>query len=76
MSTEGTGHKKVIAQQVEKVFPQAVGNGKDYLPDVYQHSESLNYEADTNRLIVFLPGHGLNPGDRVRLMGRKRNTKS
>jgi hypothetical protein len=29
-------HKKVIAQQVEKVFPQAVGKTVDVVPDIYK----------------------------------------
>ena len=31
-------HKKVIAQQVESVYPQAVTKGKGEVPDVYKHA--------------------------------------
>jgi len=35
--SKGTGqHKKVIAQQVEKVFPQAVNRSTDEVPDIFR----------------------------------------
>ena len=36
---KGTGkQKKIIAQQVEKVFPQAVSKSTDVVPDIYQQA--------------------------------------
>jgi hypothetical protein len=61
-------HKKVIAQQVEKVFPQAVGMVEGVVPDVYQMSEGVVFDAATNRLDVLLSSHGLAKGERVRIM--------
>jgi len=34
----GGMHKKVLAQQVESVFPQAVRRSKDAVPDIYRHA--------------------------------------
>lgn len=35
-------YKKVIAQQVEKVFPQAVSTMTDVIPDIYKNAEMKN----------------------------------
>ncbi len=53
-------HKKVIAQQVEKIFPQAVSRSTDEVPDIYQH-------AAIKDGWVILPTD-LKPGERVRLI--------
>jgi hypothetical protein len=54
--------KKVIAQQVEKVYPQAVGRSTDVVPDVYQKAEIKDgwVTLSTN----------LKRGERVRLIGK------
>jgi hypothetical protein len=63
-------HKKVIAQQVEKVFPQAVeGDSTAFIPDVYQMSESISLAEDLKELSVHLTNHGLTEGEQVRLIG-------
>jgi len=58
-----TPQKKLIAQQVEKVFPQAVSMMTDYVPDVMKRSSHHNgwLEIATN----------LKKGDRVKLIGTK-----
>jgi hypothetical protein len=53
-------HKKVIAQQVEEVFPEAVSNTTDVVPDIYQ-------KAPINSGWVEL-ATDLKVGDRVRLI--------
>lgn len=55
--------KKVIAQQVEKVFPQAVGRSTDVVPDIYEkaHLDNGWITLETD----------LHIGDRVRLIGEK-----
>ena len=55
--------KKVIAQQVEKVYPQAVSRGTDVVPDIYQKAEFMDgwVKAATS----------LKVGERVRLIGEK-----
>ena len=63
--TKGTGkHKKVIAQQVETVFPQAVSRSTDVVPDIYQ-------KADVKDGWVQL-ATDLQVGERVRLIGEKK----
>lgn len=60
----GSGkQKKVIAQQVEKVFPQAVNQSTDVVPDIYQKAELKDgwVQLATN----------LKKGERVRLIGEK-----
>ena len=59
---KGAGRqKKVIAQQVEKVFPQAVRRSTDVVPDIYQKAEVKDgwIKLATN----------LKKGERVRLIG-------
>jgi hypothetical protein len=58
-----TSHKKVIAQQVEKVFPQAVSKQTDVVPDIYQLASFIDgwVELATD----------LKTGERVRLISDK-----
>ena len=61
--TNGTGkHKKVIAQQVEEVYPLAVSRSTDIVPDIYQ-------KARIEDGWVKLPTN-LKRGERVRLIGK------
>ena len=55
--------KKVIAQQVEKVFPQAVTKTVDVVPDIYKSAKIVDgwIELTTD----------LKKGERVRLIGNK-----
>lgn len=55
--------KKVIAQQVEKIFPQAVGQRTETVPDIYS---SATYRDGWVRL-----ANTLKPGEKVRLIGDK-----
>jgi hypothetical protein len=62
---KGTGpQKKVIAQQVEKVFPQAVKRQTDSVPDIYQKATIKGgwVTLETN----------LQPGERVKLLAEKK----
>jgi hypothetical protein len=60
--TKGAGEqKKVIAQQVEEVYPQAVSRSIDVVPDIY-HKAPI--EAGWIELAT-----DLQPGERVRLIG-------
>ena len=56
--------KKVIAQQVEKVFPEAVSKSTDTIPDIYRPAE---VELDWVKLQT-----DLKKGDRVRLIEEKK----
>ncbi len=60
----GRSHKKVIAQQVEQLYPQAVSKSTDEIPDIYERAkikESWIY-LDTDLKI----------GERVKLIGGKK----
>jgi hypothetical protein len=62
--TKGSGkYKKVIAQQVEKVYPQAVSRSTDEVPDIYK-------KATIKDGWVML-ATDLKKGERVRLIGDK-----
>jgi hypothetical protein len=50
MNSGSASHKKVIAQQVESVYPQAVTKGKGEVPDIYQKASVRDgwVEIDTD----------------------------
>jgi hypothetical protein len=73
-SVVGTGTlKKVIAQQVEKVYPRAVSKTTDYLPDVLAAGKStLKNESDRAILEIHSDSDlDLKIGDRVKLFNEK-----
>jgi hypothetical protein len=60
----GTGsYKKVIGQQIEKVFPQAVSKTMDVVPDIYEQASIENGWVSL--------ATDLKPGDRVQLITEK-----
>lgn len=66
VATRGAGkQKKVIAQQVEKVYPQAVHRGTDVLPDIYKVGDVKDGWVDLKT--------NLKKGERVRLIGDKKD---
>jgi hypothetical protein len=64
--------KKVIAQQVEQVYPAAVKSGGlkgiTFTPDIYAVSESIKSEKPGTYTINLAKPHDLKDGDRVRLI--------
>ena len=59
---KGNGHhKKVIAQQVETVYPQAVSKTTDVIPDIYRL-------ANIQNSFVELSNHQLTVGEKVKLI--------
>jgi hypothetical protein len=64
ISKGNTPYKKVIAQQVEKVYPQAVSKLTDCIPDIYQLAKIENG-------FVLLPNHNLKVGEKVKLIFEK-----
>jgi hypothetical protein len=60
-------YKKVIAQQVKKVYPLAVGLSFNTLPDVFQKALSVAKIADTTYMLTLRKPHGLKPGDELEL---------
>lgn len=60
----GSGpQKKVIAQQVEEIFPQAVGQRKNVVPDIYTKAPVVDGWV--------ILGNDLKKGDRVELVTEK-----
>ena len=65
-----TIHKKVIAQEVEAVYPVAVKKTVDFIPNIYRMSVTVSYSD--GRLTVGLDQpHGLQGGEKVRLIGEQ-----
>jgi hypothetical protein len=52
--------KKVIAQEVEKVFPQIVSQHTDFIPNVYQAAGKIEQTPD-GLLLSFTGKHNINP---------------
>lgn len=61
--------KKLIAQQVEEIYPQAVTRNEDFIPNIYKPSVSTVYDENVQHLkIVLDEEHHLSAGCEVRLM--------
>ena len=65
--------KKVIAQQVEKVYPLAVNKGTGFVPSIYSTSTVVPASAGQSVVTLVAP-HNLKVGDKVKLMGEKNGT--
>ncbi len=65
--------KKVIAQEVEEVFPQAVNQHPGFLPDVYALATSASAAPGDSLLRLTLPAAvAARPGQRIRLLSEAR----
>jgi hypothetical protein len=62
--------KGFIAQQVEKVYPQAVTTSYNFVPDIYTKPSSVNVDSDKATFHVNC-GHHLVVGDMVRIFSGK-----
>ncbi|MFA6084292.1 tail fiber domain-containing protein [Mucilaginibacter sp.] len=60
-------YKKVIAQQVQHVYPQAVGVSFNTLPDVFQNAVSVTHQQDSLYLITVANPQHLKAGDKIEL---------
>lgn len=60
--------KKVIAQQVESIFPQAINKGTGFIPSIYA-AATLRTGAAGQTLVTVPTAHHLHVGDKVRLFG-------
>ncbi|RAR75311.1 tail fiber domain-containing protein [Flavobacterium aciduliphilum] len=58
--SDASSYKKVIAQQVEKVYPQAVHQSKGFIPNVYKSAQAT--DGQINLITDF------KPGDRIKLI--------
>jgi hypothetical protein len=71
-----TAFKKVIAQQVEQVYPNAVRSiglkGFSFVPDIYTAASSVTEEKSGVYKIGLAKAHGLKNGDTVRLITPKK----
>ena len=70
--------KKVIAQEVEEVFPQAVQQHTGFLPDVYALATAVQALPGDSLVALALPAPGLlcaaAAGQRLKLIGEKGET--
>ena len=61
--------KKVIAQQVESVYPEVIKKQTSTIPDIYTLAESVVYDALNKKLSVLLSvDYGINVGDKIELV--------
>jgi hypothetical protein len=61
--------KKVIAQQVESVYPEVISKTKSVIPDIYALAESVVYDAQNKKLNVLLSkDYGIKIGDKIELI--------
>jgi hypothetical protein len=61
--------KGVIAQEVEKVFPDAVRITSDFVPSAYAMADDVHYNAAARELAVTVPkAHDFVVGDIVRII--------
>ncbi len=58
--------KKVIAQQVESVYPNAVSKTVNFIPNIYALSKGFSFQKDTANLTLD-KAPDLVPGDRLKL---------
>jgi Chaperone of endosialidase/Collagen triple helix repeat (20 copies) len=67
---KGNQQKKgVIAQEVEKVYPEAVRTLSDFIPSVYAMADEVRYNPATQQLTVTVPKpHAFAVGDLVRII--------
>jgi hypothetical protein len=61
--------KKVIAQQVEQVYPEVIKLQTSVIPDIYALVESVVYDAQNKKLSVSLSkDYGIKIGERIELV--------
>jgi hypothetical protein len=61
--------KKVIAQQVESVYPEAIKKAKSVIPDIYTLAETVAYNTVEKTLSVLLSrNYDIKIGDRIQLV--------
>ena len=61
--------KKLIAQQVEKVYPQAITRHENFIPSIYRSSVSTAYDKETHHLKIVLDvAHDLDIQNEIRLI--------
>lgn len=70
-ANKGTDAKKgFIAQEVKEVFPEAVSQTKEFIPNVYQVAKSSILKG-TSLIVTLDKNHDLKVGDKIRLIADK-----
>lgn len=73
--TNSRTEKKVIAQQVEKVYPSAVSKGEGYIPNIYALSKA-QFNTTEKLLTITLEGVvDILAGDKIKLIMESGNSK-
>ncbi len=61
--------KKVIAQQVESVYPEVIKTQTQVIPDIYALADSVVYDAVSKKLsILLLKDYGMKIGEKIELV--------
>jgi Head domain of trimeric autotransporter adhesin/Chaperone of endosialidase len=61
--------KKVIAQQVEEVYPEVIKLQTSVIPDIYSLAESVTYDAATKNLsVTLLKEYNIKIGEKLELV--------
>jgi hypothetical protein len=62
-------HKKIIAQQLREIYPNAVTETVGYIPSIYSKPVRSVYNAAGKQMFYTTPGdHGLRIGDKVKFI--------
>ena len=62
--------KKLVAQQVQELLPNAVTPHRSIIPSIYTPSKSINYDANKQQLTIQIEKpHQLKVDEKVRLIG-------
>ncbi len=69
-----TPQKKVIAQQVKEVYPQAISQREGVIPNVFETAASVNVN-EGNTVVTTTHAHGFATGDEVKLISDKTGEK-
>jgi hypothetical protein len=68
--------KKVIAQQVEQVYPQVVSKHRDVVPNVFQATSKIERQPDGSILLTFAGDHHISPtAKRLQVVVNEHNDK-
>jgi Head domain of trimeric autotransporter adhesin len=66
-------YKKVIAQQIESIYPQAISMQTAVIPDIYTLAQSVSYTTDSKELTVTMAkNYALKVGDKVEFVHPER----
>jgi hypothetical protein len=62
-------YKKVIAQQVENIYPEAIKKIQSVIPDIYSLAENVEYDAQNKKLSISLTkDYRIKVGDKIELI--------